>query len=56
LALAALGGLLGEGRLRELVLARMDGAPLGPEHPWRVRLLEAGFVPGYRGLALRPRR
>lgn len=56
LALAALGGLLGEGRLRELVLARIDGAPLGPDHPWRARLLEAGFVQGYRGLALRPRR
>jgi ATP-dependent Lhr-like helicase len=56
LALAALGGLLGEGRLRELVLARVDGTSLGPEHPWRARLLEAGFVPGYRGLALRPRR
>ena len=56
LALAALGGLLGEGRLRELVLSRVDGAPLGPEHPWRARLVEAGFVPGYRGMALRPRR
>jgi ATP-dependent Lhr-like helicase len=56
LALGALGGLLGEGRLHELVLARVDGAPLGPEHPWRARLVEAGFVPGYRGLALRPRR
>ena len=56
LALAALGGLVGEGRLRELVLARVDGAPLGPEHPWRARLVAAGFVPGYRGLALRPRR
>ena len=56
LALAALGGLLGDGRLRELVLARVDGAPLAPEHPWRARLVEAGFVPGYRGMALRPRR
>ena len=28
------------------------GAPLGPEHPWRARLVEAGFVPGYRGMAL----
>ncbi len=55
LALAALGGLLGDGRLRELVLARVDGAPLAPEHPWRARLVEAGFVPGYRGMALRPR-
>ena len=56
LALAALAGLVGEGRLRELVLARVDGAPLGPEHPWRARLAAAGFVPGYRGMALRTRR
>jgi ATP-dependent Lhr-like helicase len=56
LAVAALGGLLGDGRLRELVLARVDGAPLAPEHPWRARLVDAGFVPGYRGMALRPRR
>ncbi len=55
-ALAALAGLLGEGRLRELVVTRVDGVPLGPEHPWRSRLVVAGFVPGYRGLALRPRR
>jgi len=56
LALGALSGLLGDGRLRELVLSRVDGAPLAPEHPWRARLVEAGFVPGYRGMALRPRR
>ncbi len=56
LALAALAGLLGDGRAREIVVARVDGAPLGPDHPWRARLLDAGFVPGYRGLALRPRR
>jgi ATP-dependent Lhr-like helicase len=56
LALAALGGLVGEGRLRELVLTRVDGEPLGPQHPWWARLVEAGFVPGYRGLALRPQR
>ncbi len=56
LALAALGGLLAEGRARELVLSRVDGAPLDPEHPWRARLADAGFVPGYRGMALRPRR
>jgi ATP-dependent Lhr-like helicase len=56
LALTALRGLLGEGRLREIVVARVDGVPLGPEHPWRPRLVEAGFVAGYRGLALRPRR
>ncbi len=56
LALRALGGLVGEGRLRELVLARVDGLSLGQEHPWRARLLDAGFVPGYRGLARRPPR
>ncbi|HSW43801.1 MAG TPA: DEAD/DEAH box helicase, partial [Patescibacteria group bacterium] len=56
LALAALGGLLGDGRAREIVVSRVDGAPLAPEHPWRARLIEAGFVPGYRGLILRPHR
>jgi ATP-dependent Lhr-like helicase len=56
LALAALAGLLGDGRLRELVLSRVDGAPLVAGHPWRERLGDAGFVPGYRGLALRPPR
>jgi ATP-dependent Lhr-like helicase len=56
LALAALGGLIAEGGPREIVLARVDGAPLGPDHPWRARLEAAGFVPGYRGLALRPGR
>ena len=55
-ALAALTGLLGDGRLRELVISRADGAALAPEHPWRARLVDAGFVPGYRGMALRPRR
>ena len=55
-ALAALAGLLGDGRLRELVITRVDGMPLGPDHPWRARLTSAGFVPGYRGLALRPGR
>jgi ATP-dependent Lhr-like helicase len=56
LALGALGGLLGDGRLRELVLSRIDGALLAAEHPWQARLAEAGFVRGYRGMALRPRR
>ncbi len=55
LALAALRGLLGDGRLRELVLARVDGGPLVAEHPWRGRLVDAGFVPGYRGMTLRAR-
>jgi ATP-dependent Lhr-like helicase len=52
LALRALGALLADGRLRELLVARVDGAPVA-ESPWRSALLEAGFVPGYRGLALR---
>ena len=52
LALRALGTLVAAGRVRELLVARVDGAPIG-ESPWRPALLEAGFVPGYRGLALR---
>ena len=35
---------------------RVDGTALAVEHPWRARLVGAGFVPGYRGMALRPRR
>jgi len=56
LALGALARLTGDGRLRELVIGRVDGEPVGPAHPWRARLVAAGFVPGYRGLALRPPR
>jgi ATP-dependent Lhr-like helicase len=55
IAVAALRGLLGpvgEGRLRELVIRRVDGLPVG-ESPHRERLLAAGFVAGYRGLVLR---
>ena len=52
LALRALGALVADGRLRELVIAKVDGQPVSGS-PWRDRLLEAGFVPGYRGLALR---
>ena len=51
-ALAALGGLVADGRLREVVVARVDGVPVGSS-PHRQALLDAGFVPGYRGLALR---
>jgi len=54
LALRALGVLVGDGRFRELLVARVDGLPVA-ESPWRPALLEAGFVPGYRGLALRSR-
>ncbi len=54
LAIRALGGLLADRRARELVIARVDGEPVAGS-PWRARLLAAGFVVGYRGLALRPR-
>jgi hypothetical protein len=54
LALRALGQLVADGRMRELLVTRVDGQPIA-ESPWRLALLEAGFVPGYRGLALRAR-
>ncbi|HEX7592176.1 MAG TPA: helicase-related protein [Candidatus Limnocylindrales bacterium] len=53
LACAALRFLVGEGRLRELVITRVDGQPLASS-PWRECLERAGFVPGYRGHSLRP--
>ncbi len=52
LALRALRALVADGRQRELLVARVDGQPIA-ESPWRPALLEAGFVPGYRGLSLR---
>jgi ATP-dependent Lhr-like helicase len=53
-ALAALRVLVVDGRVRELVVSRVDGDPVGPTGAWRDRLVAAGFVPGYRGMALRP--
>ena len=50
---AALRRLVEGGRLRELVLTRVDGEPVATSG-WRARLEEAGFVPGYRGHVLRP--
>jgi ATP-dependent Lhr-like helicase len=50
-AVGALAGL-GAGRTREIVITRIDGEPIASS-PWRPALLEAGFVPGYRGLILR---
>ncbi len=55
LGLAALRALVDDGRMRELVVARVDGVPVG-ESTRRRALLDAGFVPGYRGLVLRPPR
>ena len=52
-ALVALRMLVVDGRLRELVVSRVDGEPVGPASPWRDRLAAAGFVAGYRGMALR---
>ncbi|MBI3752254.1 MAG: DEAD/DEAH box helicase [Chloroflexi bacterium] len=37
---------------RELVITRIDGQPVA-DSPFRLVLLGAGFVPGYRGLVLR---
>ncbi len=51
-ALRGLASLVGTGRLRELVIRKVDGLPVG-ESPWRAALLEAGFSAGYRGLTLR---
>ena len=52
IAARALGGLLVDGRLKELVIKKVDGLPVG-ESPFRSGLQTAGFVPGYRGLVLR---
>jgi ATP-dependent Lhr-like helicase len=51
-ALATLRGLVADRRVRELVITRVDGVPVG-ESPFRERLVEAGFAAGYRGLVLR---
>jgi ATP-dependent Lhr-like helicase len=53
-AARALGTLVTDGRIRELVIKKVDGLPIA-EAPFRERLIEAGFVPGYRGLVLRGR-
>jgi ATP-dependent Lhr-like helicase len=52
-ALAALRDLVDGGRYRELLLTRVDGAPVAGS-AWQGALAEAGFVPGYRGHVLRP--
>ena len=55
LAARALGGLIADGRVRELVIRKVDGEDVTVS-PFRGILLDAGFVGGYRGLALRPSR
>jgi len=54
-AFDALRALVDDGRLRELVVTRVDGEPVSASR-WRPILEGAGFVAGYRGLALRPGR
>jgi ATP-dependent Lhr-like helicase len=54
-AVAALRGLLADGRLRELVITRVDGEPVSGS-PWAETLIRAGFTSGYRGLAMRRER
>jgi ATP-dependent Lhr-like helicase len=54
-AARALAGLIADGRARELVIRKVDGDDVTVA-PFRATLVEAGFVPGYRGLVLRSNR
>jgi ATP-dependent Lhr-like helicase len=54
-ALRSLGDLAYDGRVRELVIGKVDGEPVAGS-PLREAMLAAGFVPGYRGLVLRAAR
>jgi ATP-dependent Lhr-like helicase len=54
-ALAALRMLVVDGRMRELVVRRVDGEPVVPGGPWADRLAAGGFSAGYRGMVLRGR-
>jgi ATP-dependent Lhr-like helicase len=48
----ALRALVDDGRVRELVVTKVDGEPVASS-PFRAALEAAGFAPGYRGLVLR---
>jgi hypothetical protein len=52
LAVRALRDLAMDGRQREVVVTKVDGAPIA-DSSLRQSFLDAGFVPGYRGLVLR---
>ena len=52
-AFAALRSVVDDGRLREMVISRVDGEPVSASR-WRPLLEEAGFAAGYRGHVLRP--
>ena len=51
-ALSSLRDLVADGRVRELVIAKVDGEPVAGS-PVREALVAAGFAAGYRGYALR---
>jgi ATP-dependent Lhr-like helicase len=51
-AIQALGALVVDGRVRELVVTKVDGEAVSSSR-WRGPLLDAGFAAGYRGLVLR---
>ena len=52
LALRSLADLVADGRVRELVIGKVDGEPVAASR-FGGALLAAGFVTGYRGYALR---
>jgi hypothetical protein len=51
-SIGALRGLVEDGRLRELVIRKVDGLPVS-DSPHRATLVATGFAPGYRGMILR---
>ncbi len=51
-AVDGLAALVEGGRFRDLVIRKVDGLPVA-ESAARARLIDAGFVAGYRGLTLR---
>ena len=46
-------GLVKDGRLRKLEIAKVDGTAVR-ETPWAARLEAAGFTPAYKGMLYRP--
>jgi len=50
--ISALIGLVEQGRLPKLEIAKVNGVPIA-ETFWPPRLQSAGFTPGYRGLLYR---
>ncbi len=51
-AVQGIAALVRSGRSKDLVIRKVDGVPVA-DSPTRQRLLDAGFVTGYRGLTLR---